>query len=498
MLLGWLAANYGLSCDRKVTLKGEVPSPNPALLSPQARLRTAGVGTANPNPTRNQGPHSLDQSANFVDLGLSDPLLDALNAKGYSHPTPIQVKSIPAVLMGRDLIGIAQTGTGKTAAFVLPMIDVLAQGRARARMPRSLIVSPTRELAAQIAENFEAYTANHSLTMALLIGGESMRDQEDVLRKGVDVLIATPGRLLDLFERGAILLNDVQIFVVDEADRMLDMGFIPDIERIAHLVQGGKARKPQTLFFSATMAPEIRRLCDLFLTNPKQVEVARQSSTSANISQRLIEVAYRGKRKALAGVLGKPDGPQCLVFCNRKRDIDDLVGTLQTKGYRAAPLHGDMPQPKRLEKLAAFKDKAVQVLVCSDVAARGIDISDLPLVVNFDVPFHAEDYVHRIGRTGRAGKMGQAVTLASPSEAEQVEAIEVLIGQTIAREAAVDRAPKPQGKGTGLETVPFVFAGWAMDETLVQKAKKVFENHIPAYVLRPATGPLQDLTASKL
>ena len=394
--------------------------------------------------------------------------------------------------MGRDLIGIAQTGTGKTAAFVLPMIDILAEGRARARMPRSLIVSPTRELAAQISENFDAYTSNHNLNMALLIGGESMREQEEILFKGVDVLIATPGRLLDLFERGAILLNDVQIFVVDEADRMLDMGFIPDIERIAQLVQGGKARKPQTLFFSATMAPEIRRLCDTFLHNPREVEVARQSTTTDTITQRLVEVAYRAKRKALTHILGRPGGDQCLIFCNRKRDIDDLVEALASKGYPTAPLHGDMTQPRRLEKLNAFKDKQVQVLVCSDVAARGLDISDLPIVINFDVPHQAEDYVHRIGRTGRAGKQGRAFTLASPSEAEHVEAIERLIGQSIERAEILPPAPKAKGKGSGLETAPFIFAGWAMDEELVEKAKIAFESHIPAYVLRPAVDGLKE------
>ena len=430
----------------------------------------------------------MDQSTTFEDLGVSEPLLKALGDVGYTHPTPIQAKSIPSVLMGRDLIGIAQTGTGKTAAFVLPMIDILAEGRARARMPRSLIVSPTRELAAQISENFEAYTKNHPLSMALLIGGESMREQEEILFKGVDVLIATPGRLLDLFERGAILLNDVQMFVVDEADRMLDMGFIPDIERIAQLVQGGKARKPQTLFFSATMAPEIRRLCDTFLSNPKQVEVARQSTTTDTITQRLVEVSYKAKRKALNTILGKPGGDQCIVFCNRKRDIDDLVDALAGKRYKAAPLHGDMTQPKRLEKLNAFKEKEVQVLVCSDVAARGIDISDLPMVVNFDVPHHAEDYVHRIGRTGRAGKQGRAFTLASPSEAEHVEAIEKLIGQTIARKEIVAATPQSKGKGTGLDTAPFVFAGWQVDTDLLERAKGVFESHIPAYILHSAKG----------
>ena len=421
----------------------------------------------------------------FADLGLSEPLLEALHQAGYSHPTPIQAKSITPILMGRDLIGIAQTGTGKTAAFVLPMIDILAEGRGRARMPRSLIVSPTRELAAQIAENFEKYTLNHSLNMALLIGGESWRDQEEVLMKGVDVLIATPGRLLDLFERGAILLNDMQLFVVDEADRMLDMGFIPDIEKIAQLIQGGRAKAPQTLFFSATMAPEIRRLCDTFLTRPKEVEVARQNSITDTITQRLVEISYRGKRKALTQILGTPGGRQCLVFCNRKRDIDDLVEALHRKGYDSAPLHGDMAQPKRLEKLNAFKDKTVQVLVCSDVAARGIDIQDLPLVVNFDVPFHAEDYVHRIGRTGRAGKQGRAFTLASPSEAEAVEAIEKLIDQPIERET-IEIDIKLQGKGSGLDTAPFIFAGWAMETRQVDKAKKVFESHIPAYLLNAA------------
>ena len=429
----------------------------------------------------------LDQSTTFEDLGVSAPLRAALSQVGYTHPTPIQAKSIPSILMGRDLIGIAQTGTGKTAAFVLPMIDILAEGRGRARMPRSLIVSPTRELAAQIAENFEAYATGQKLNMALLIGGESMRDQQEVLMKGVDVLIATPGRLLDLFERGAILLNDMQVFVVDEADRMLDMGFIPDIEKIAQLVQGGKARKPQTLFFSATMAPEIRRLCDTFLTNPKQVEVARQSSTTKTITQRLVEVTYKAKRRALTQILRTPGGDQALVFCNRKRDIDDLVAALVAKRYSTAPLHGDMPQPKRLEKLNAFKEGAVQVLVCSDVAARGLDINDLPLVINFDVPHHAEDYVHRIGRTGRAGKQGRAFTLASPSEGEHVEAIEKLIGQSITREVIIPPAPKAKGKNTGLETAPFIFAGWEMDTELVTRAKTVFESHIPAYVLRPAT-----------
>ena len=428
----------------------------------------------------------MNQSTTFEDLGVSEPLLQALTDLGYRHPTPIQAKSIPTVLMGRDLVGIAQTGTGKTAAFVLPMVDILASGRARARMPRSLIVSPTRELAAQISENFEAYTKNHPLSMALLIGGESMREQEEVVLKGVDVLIATPGRLLDLFDRGAILLSDVQIFVVDEADRMLDMGFIPSIERIAQLVQGGRARKPQTLFFSATMAPEIRRLCDTFLTNPKQVEVTRQATTTDNVTQRLVAVNHRAKRKALYAILNKPGGDQCLVFCNRKRDIDDLVAALASKRYQAAPLHGDMTQPKRLEKLNSFKEREVQVLVCSDVAARGLDISDLPLVVNFDVPHQAEDYVHRIGRTGRAGKQGRAFTLASPSEAEYVEAIEQLIGQTIDREEGVAVPPQPKGKGTGLDTAPFVFAGWQVDADLVERAKIVFESHIPAYILHSA------------
>ena len=410
----------------------------------------------------------------------------ALSAIGYTHPTPIQAKSIPPVLMGRDLIGIAQTGTGKTAAFVLPMVDILAESRGRARMPRSLILSPTRELAAQIAENFNLYTSNHKLNMALLIGGESVRDQEEALFRGVDVLIATPGRLLDLFERGAILLNDVHVFVVDEADRMFDMGFIPDVERIAQLVQSGKVGKPQTLFFSATMAPEIRRLCDTFLYNPKQIEVARQASTTETIEQRLVEVSCGFKQATLIQILDEPGGDQSIIFCNRKRDINGLVDFLAKKHYAAASLHGDMPQPKRLEKLNSFKNREVQVLVCSDVVARGIDINDLPLVVNFDVPYQAEDYVHRIGRTGRAGKCGRAFMLASPSETEHVKAIEILIGQRIERQVIEIPKFKVGSEETGLGIAPFIFARWAVDEKLVEHAKKSFEGHIPAYVLRSA------------
>jgi superfamily II DNA/RNA helicase len=365
----------------------------------------------------------------FESLGLSAPVLQAVADKGYTEPTPIQEKAIPIVLMGRDVLGCAQTGTGKTASFVLPMIDILAEGRAKSRMPRTLILEPTRELAAQVAENFEIYGKNHKLNMALLIGGVSFPDQERALERGADVLIATPGRLLDHFERGGILLNDVKILVIDEADRMLDMGFIPDVERIVGLLSPIR----QTLFFSATMPPEIKRLADRFLTNPKEVTVSPPASAGTNIVQGLVVVSDEEKRDALRALIKSQDVKNAIVFCNRKRDVALLHTSLKKSGINAGALHGDMSQPARMETLDLFKKGEIQILVASDVAARGLDVVDMSHVFNFDVPFSPEDYVHRIGRTGRAGKTGHSFTLASPSEGDLIQAIEKLIGTTIPR-----------------------------------------------------------------
>ncbi len=365
----------------------------------------------------------------FESLGLSAPVLQAVADKGYTTPTPIQEKAIPIVLMGRDVLGCAQTGTGKTASFVLPMIDILSQGRAKARMPRTLILEPTRELAAQVAENFETYGKHNKLNMALLIGGVSFPDQERALERGVDVLIATPGRLLDHFERGGILLNDVKILVIDEADRMLDMGFIPDVERIVATLPTLR----QTLFFSATMPPEIKRLADRFLSNPKEVTVSPPASASNTIVQGLIVVPEDDKRDALLALIKSQEVKNAIVFCNRKRDVATLHTVLKKHGLNAGALHGDMTQPARMETLEKFKAGDIQILVASDVAARGLDVADMSHVFNYDVPFSPEDYVHRIGRTGRAGKTGHSFTLAAPFEGGLIEAIEKLIGTTIPR-----------------------------------------------------------------
>jgi superfamily II DNA/RNA helicase len=364
---------------------------------------------------------------NFEDLGLSEPVLRAIADAGYTTPTPIQEKAIPYVQMGRDVLGCAQTGTGKTAGFTLPMIDALSQGRAKARMPRSLILEPTRELAAQVAENFDKYGKYLKLTKALLIGGVSMDDQEKALDRGVDVLIATPGRLMDLFDRGRILLHDVKILVIDEADRMLDMGFIPDVERIVGLLPPLR----QTLFFSATMAPEIKKLADRFLTNPKEVAVSAPAATADTVLQGIVTVPEREKRETLRRLVVAAQIKNALVFCNRKRDVDILWKSLKRHGFSVGALHGDMDQGTRSETLEGFKNDKVQILVCSDVAARGLDIGGLSHVFNFDVPINAEDYVHRIGRTGRAGRSGVAYTIATRDDGKFVSAIERLIGKKI-------------------------------------------------------------------
>ncbi|MFW2437652.1 MAG: DEAD/DEAH box helicase [Parvibaculales bacterium] len=368
---------------------------------------------------------------NFDSLGLAPEIMKAINEVGYTEPTPIQAEAIPEVLKGRDVLGIAQTGTGKTASFTLPMIHRLMKGRAKARMPRTLILEPTRELAAQVAENFDLYGKYTKLTKALLIGGVSFKDQESAIMRGADVLIATPGRLLDHVERGGVLLRGVEVLVIDEADRMLDMGFIPDIEKIVSLVPFTR----QTLFFSATMPPEITRLSEQFLSAPKRVEVARPSSTNANVSQMLIEVAPAKKREALRSLFDAEVVTNGIIFCNRKKDIGDLLKSLHQHNYKAVSLHGDMDQHMRLRMLDQFKNGEATYLIASDVAARGLDIPAVSHVFNFDVPTHAEDYVHRIGRTGRAGRSGAAFTLATRNDAKYVEAIEKLIEQPIPRTA---------------------------------------------------------------
>jgi superfamily II DNA/RNA helicase len=376
----------------------------------------------------------------FADLGLSDELLRAVAEAGYDTPTPIQKQAIPSVLMGRDLIGIAQTGTGKTAAFVLPMIDILGEGRSRARMPRSLILEPTRELAMQVAENFEKYGKHHKLNMALLIGGTNMADQIKKLEKGVDVLIATPGRLMDLFGRGKILLTGCNLLVIDEADRMLDMGFIPDIEDICSKLPGNR----QTLLFSATMPPPIKKLSDKFLSNPKSIEVARPATANTSIEQKLLRVGSRRKKDALIDLLHDDAIKTAIIFCNRKTTVRDLAQSLKRQGFAAGQIHGDMEQPERIAELDRFKTEHINILVASDVAARGLDIKGVSHVFNFDVPWHPDDYVHRIGRTGRAGRTGVAITLVAKEDVEAIENVQKLIGTKIAEMDGSAPLPEPE------------------------------------------------------
>jgi superfamily II DNA/RNA helicase len=381
----------------------------------------------------------------FSHLGLSEKVLAAVAAAGYKTPTPIQDQAIPHVLARRDVLGIAQTGTGKTAAFTLPMLTLLEQGRARARMPRTLILEPTRELAAQVEESFAKYGANHKLNVALLIGGVSFDDQDVKLTRGTDVLIATPGRLLDHFERGRLLLTGVELLVIDEADRMLDMGFIPDIERICRLVPFTR----QTLFFTATMPPEIRRITEQFLHNPVRVEVARPATTVATTTQFLAKSGRESheKRDTLRHLIRSATGlKNAIIFCNRKREVATLHRSLLRHGFSAQALHGDMDQPARMAALEQFRKGEVSLLVASDVAARGLDIPDVSHIYNFDVPYHPEDYVHRIGRTGRAGRAGTAIMIvAGANDAKAVGAIEKLIGQTIGwmEQPAMTALPPP-------------------------------------------------------
>jgi superfamily II DNA/RNA helicase len=389
----------------------------------------------------------------FKDLGLSDKVLQAVEASGYTTPTPIQEQAIPHALQGRDVLGIAQTGTGKTAAFVLPMICRLETGRARARMPRTLILEPTRELAAQVEESFVKYGANHKINVALLIGGVSFSDQEAKITRGADVLIATPGRLLDFSERGKLLLTGIEILVIDEADRMLDMGFIPDIERICKLVPFTR----QTLFFSATMPPEITRLTETFLHNPVRIEVAKASTTAATITQGLVASHGGGaKRETLRRLIRESRDADAfknaIIFCNRKRDVALLHKSLEKHGFSAGALHGDMDQRARMLSLDAFKTGNVDLLVCSDVAARGLDIPDVSHVFNFDLPTHAEDYVHRIGRTGRAGRLGTALSIIAKGDERNLADIEKLIARPIDWMGGVTLASLPEDESAPAES----------------------------------------------
>jgi superfamily II DNA/RNA helicase len=389
----------------------------------------------------------------FSELGLSEKVLNAVEASGYDTPTPIQAQAIPHALQGRDILGIAQTGTGKTAAFTLPMLSMLERGRARARMPRTLILEPTRELAAQVEEAFGKYGINHKLNLALLIGGVSFGDQEAKIARGADVVIATPGRLLDFTERGGLLLTGVEILVIDEADRMLDMGFIPDIERICKLVPFTR----QTLFFSATMPPEITRLTETFLHNPVRVEVSRAATTAENITQTLAPSGSspEEKRSTLRRLIrGADNFKNALIFCNRKRDVQVVYRSLEKHGFSVLALHGDMDQRMRMAALDAFRAGDVQLLVCSDVAARGLDIPDVSHVINYDAPHHSEDYVHRIGRTGRAGKSGQALTIVTRADQKSIAEIEKLIARKIewqegAEMPAEDESARPAREGRG-------------------------------------------------
>jgi len=381
----------------------------------------------------------------FTDLGLDKNILRAIDDAGYEHPTEIQEKAIPSILMMKDVIGIAQTGTGKTASFTLPMIEVLQGGIAKARMPRALVLTPTRELAAQVAENIEKYAKYLSLTHALIVGGVQANDQIAKLERGVDILIATPGRLLDLHERGNVLLRDIKFLVIDEADRMLDMGFIPDIEKIISLLPPLR----QNLLFSATMPKPIQKLAEKLMDNPKTIEVAKRSSTTKNVSQYLIMLSRSiQKKEQLIHYIQKLEVESAFIFCNRKRDIDGYADALMKSGVKVGALHGDMSQNMRTDTLKKFKEGNIRVLVCSDVAARGIDISNVGHVFNMDLPLNAEDYVHRIGRTGRAGKTGEAYSFVCLKDDEKyLDAIEKLTDQTIERiNAKPVKSPKVQSK----------------------------------------------------
>lgn len=405
---------------------------------------------------------------NFADLGLSEDILKAVADAGYDTPTPIQSQAIPSVLMARDILGCAQTGTGKTASFTLPMLDILHHGRARMRMPRSIILEPTRELATQVAANFDTYGKYMSLSKALIIGGESFVEQQKILEKGADVIIATPGRLIDTFERGKLLLSDCKLLVIDEADRMLDMGFIPDIEKIVNMLP----KQRQTLFFSATMPKEIRRLADKFLSNPKEITVSPPSTMATTVEHKLLVMDEMDKREALRKLVRQEDVKNAFVFCNRKKDVDILFKSLTKHGFNAGRMHGDLVQSERTETLDKFKAGEITLLICSDVAARGIDVADVSHVFNFDVPFNAEDYVHRTGRTGRAGRAGKAFMLAVPEDGKLVAAINKSINMDI-----------PLTELEGIETLELDFTG---KKRRVKKSRKVPQRDASPRNDRPA------------
>ena len=411
----------------------------------------------------------------FKNLGLSNELLSAINELGYKEPTPIQKISIPIALMGRDILGSAQTGTGKTASFTLPMIDILASGKSKARMPRSLILTPTRELAQQISDTFEKFSKFHNLSLALLIGGVPFSEQDRKLNRGVDVLIATPGRLLDHFERGNILFNSVKILVIDEADRMLDMGFIPDIEKIHKVLP--KIR--QTLFFSATLSSQIRKIGERFVMNPKIIEVAPPSSTSKNIDQNLVMCEKKDKINILCKLLKNTKLDRVVIFCNRKKDIDSLSSSLKKNNLNSIILHGDMTQSSRNESLTLFKDGNMKTLIASDVAGRGLDIENISHVFNFDVPINAEDYVHRIGRTGRANNQGVAITLGTKDDFKYIKSIENLIGSKI------KILPSPEKLNSDKKIVPSERKDLNIKQPIIQEYKTFMESdHIPAFLKR--------------
>jgi superfamily II DNA/RNA helicase len=441
----------------------------------------------------------------FSTLGLSDKVVQAVTAAGYSEPTPIQAQAIPHVLARRDVLGLAQTGTGKTAAFTLPMLTLLETGRARARMPRTLILEPTRELAAQVEDNFTKYGINHKLSVALLIGGVSFGDQDVKITRGVDVLIATPGRLLDHIERGKLLLTGVELLVIDEADRMLDMGFIPDIERIAKMVPFTR----QTLFFSATMPPEITRLADTFLHNPVRIEVSRPASTATTITQRLIASHKEdfAKREILRGLIRDAvDLQNGIIFCNRKRDVAIVHKSLQKHGFNVVALHGDMDQRARMLALESFRSGESPLLVASDVAARGLDIPAVSHVFNFDVPHHSEDYVHRIGRTGRAGRSGASFTIVTISDDKSLAGIEKLIGQSIAwqgpslAELPPSEAPAPrQTRGSLARSKPYnIKENSAPRKKTVSPAKPTSEKSLPPKVAERQAPPASEYDAERI
>ena len=370
--------------------------------------------------------------ARFDTLPLDPKLIRAVADQGYAFMTPIQAKAIPLVLEGRDVMGAAQTGTGKTAAFSIPLLQKMMRHETASVSParhpvRALVLAPTRELADQVAQNIKAYAKHSNLRVAVVFGGIDMKPQTLELKGGVEVLIATPGRLLDHIEAKNCVLNQVEYVVLDEADRMLDIGFLPDLQRILSYLP--KTR--QTLLFSATFSPEIKRLASSYLQDPITVEVARANATATNVEQRFYSVTDDDKRNVVRQVLKDRGITQALVFVNSKLGAARLARTFERDGMRTSALHGDKSQDERLKALASFKKGEVDVLVCTDVAARGLDIADLPAVFNFDVPFNAEDYVHRIGRTGRAGASGLAVTLVTRDDARNISDIEKLIHKKI-------------------------------------------------------------------